>query len=58
MEEWVTLLSNFGFPVVLSIYLLLRFERKLDQLIDSLEQMNQNIQFTRWDLGKHRKPFD
>jgi hypothetical protein len=29
---WVALLGNFGFPIAISIYLLVRFERKIENL--------------------------
>ncbi|ESU34088.1 hypothetical protein G3A_02900 [Bacillus sp. 17376] len=29
---WTTILGNFGFPVMITIYLFLRFERKLEKL--------------------------
>lgn len=29
---WTTILGNFGFPIVITIYLFLRFERKLEKL--------------------------
>lgn len=32
MEEIFKALTNFGFPVVVSIYLLVRFEGKIDKL--------------------------
>jgi hypothetical protein len=32
MEEYFTILSNFGFPVAVASYLLFRFEKKLENL--------------------------
>lgn len=32
MQEFTTILSNFGFPVAIASYLLFRFERKLEML--------------------------
>ncbi|WP_066185635.1 MULTISPECIES: YvrJ family protein [Gracilibacillus] len=29
---WVTLIGNFGFPIAITIYLFVRFERKLKDL--------------------------
>lgn len=36
MEDFFNAVSNFGFPIVLTAYLLLRFEKKLDDLKDSI----------------------
>ena len=32
MENIISSISNVGFPVVLSVFLLLRFEKKIDEL--------------------------
>ncbi|MBO2536282.1 MULTISPECIES: YvrJ family protein [Rummeliibacillus] len=29
---WVSLLGNFGFPIAITIYLFLRFEKKFEKL--------------------------
>ncbi len=29
---WTTILGSFGFPIVITIYLFLRFERRLEKL--------------------------
>lgn len=29
---WISIIGNFGFPIAITIYLFVRFERKLDQL--------------------------
>ncbi|WP_084157619.1 YvrJ family protein [Oceanobacillus manasiensis] len=48
MEElprWAELLFNYGFPVTIGIYLLFRFERRIDSLtmaIMNLAVSNQN----------------
>ncbi len=38
MEEFFTLISNFGFPIVVAAYLLFRFENKIDKLSDVIAQ--------------------
>lgn len=40
MSEIFTALGNFGFPIVVSIYLLVRFEKKLDDLTDVIIENN------------------
>lgn len=32
MEEFLKLVSNFGFPIVVAAYLLIRLEKKMDDL--------------------------
>lgn len=39
MEEWITSVSNYGFPIVVSIYLLIRLETKLDYLTESIYEL-------------------
>lgn len=39
MKEFVDVLSNFGFPVALSCYLLWRFEKK----IEAMEKSNTSL---------------
>ncbi|WP_020008586.1 YvrJ family protein [Salinicoccus albus] len=38
--EWVPLVSEVGFPAVITFFLLYRMERKLDDLIISINQLN------------------
>lgn len=39
MENIITNISNVGFPVVLSIFLLLRFEKKIDELTKAIGEL-------------------
>lgn len=39
MEEIANLISNFGFPIVLVIYLFTRFEKRLTEVIDTIERL-------------------
>lgn len=43
MEEVANLISNFGFPIVLVIYLFTRFERLFKEVIESIERMEDLI---------------
>ncbi|HEY8361876.1 MAG TPA: YvrJ family protein [Tissierellaceae bacterium] len=43
MEEIYTGIANLGFPIVLSIYLLVRIEGKLNQLSDSILELSRAI---------------
>ncbi|MEK4539173.1 YvrJ family protein [Peribacillus sp. FSL K6-1552] len=40
---WVSLLGNFGFPIAITIYLFLRFEKKLEKLGDVIIQLAEVI---------------
>ncbi len=46
MDEVVTLIGNFGFPVAVSLYLLIRLEGKLETLTDSIHTLSEAI--NRW----------
>jgi hypothetical protein len=43
MEEVVVLIGNFGFPVAVSLYLLVRLEGKLETLTESIHSLSQAI---------------
>ncbi|MDI7740729.1 YvrJ family protein [Lysinibacillus fusiformis] len=38
-EQLINLICNNGFPIVVSIYLLLRFERKIECLEQSIQDL-------------------
>lgn len=39
MEEYLSAIANFGFPIVVSGYLLFRFETKIEKLEDSINKL-------------------
>jgi len=41
MEEVVVLIGNFGFPVAVSLYLLVRLEGKLETLTESIHALSE-----------------
>lgn len=43
MEEIVDLISNMGFPIAISLYLLIRIEGKLESLTISINNLSQTI---------------
>lgn len=49
MEEIYTHIANLGFPIVISIYLLVRIEGKLNQLTESINELSNTIEKTRKD---------
>lgn len=43
MEEIVNLVANIGFPIAISLYLLIRIEGKLESLTNSINNLSQTI---------------
>lgn len=43
LSEVMVLVGNFGFPVVLSIYLLVRIEGKLENLAECIRMLSDSI---------------
>ncbi len=43
MDEVFALISNLGFPVAVSIFLLVRLEGKMDELTASVKELSQAI---------------
>ena len=44
MEIWIPLISEYGFPVMITLYLLHRIEVKLDTLNDSIKSLAHVLQ--------------
>lgn len=42
-EHLLSQIGNFGFPLVLAIYLLVRFEKKIEKLTEVISQLESNI---------------
>jgi hypothetical protein len=43
MEDTLKQIGNFGFPIVISIYLLVRVEGKLEKLSESINELSRAI---------------
>ncbi|MCM3638707.1 YvrJ family protein [Sporosarcina luteola] len=43
-EALVNLISNFGFPIVITVYLLHRFEKKIDTLVENINKLSNAIE--------------
>ena len=43
MEEMLKLVGNFGFPIVLSVYLLVRIEGKLTEIYTSITELTKAV---------------
>ncbi|WP_312518637.1 YvrJ family protein [Anaerospora sp.] len=39
MEQLLTYVANYGFPMVITLFLLLRMETKLEQLTNSISEL-------------------
>ncbi|UCZ52048.1 YvrJ family protein [Bacillus shivajii] len=39
MESWLMMISDYGFPIAITIYLLHRIEKKLDQVVNSINHL-------------------
>lgn len=46
MEDIINLIDIFGFPVVLVIYLLTRFEKRFIKVIESIEELERLLRKT------------
>lgn len=43
MEDIFAQIANFGFPIALSIYLLVRLEGKMEKLTESINELSKSI---------------
>lgn len=43
MDEFINVISNIGFPIAISLYLLIRIEGKLENLTLSINDLSQTI---------------
>ncbi|MEZ0537153.1 YvrJ family protein [Caldicellulosiruptoraceae bacterium PP1] len=43
MQDLITSVANIGFPIVLCIYLLTRFETKIEALSQSIDRLSEMI---------------
>ena len=43
IEDLTPLVANLGFPIVVSLYLLVRVEKKLEELSACIKEANKNI---------------
>ena len=43
MEDLLTMIGNIGFPIAVSVYLLVRVENKLDQLTLAIRDLEEAI---------------
>ena len=53
MEEWIKMIGNVGFPIVVTLYLLHRIESKLDGVIVAIEKLPRQL-LKYDDLAKNK----
>lgn len=53
MEELAKLLTNYAFPVVVSLYLLTRLEKRMGSLEDTINELSRNINEMRDELKEN-----
>lgn len=44
MEQWMSLVGEVGFPIIVTLFLLYRIESKLDTLIKSIQSLPEKLQ--------------
>lgn len=44
MEEMVKLVNNVGFPIAITVFLLLRMEKKVDDLSTSISKLSTSVE--------------
>ena len=53
---WISIIGNFGFPIALTIYLFVRFERKIEELEKVIIELSTVIRnFSKKKLIKSHK---
>ncbi len=45
-DQLIKIISDVGFPIAVSLYLLLRIEKKLDEITKALTSLDKNITST------------
>ena len=43
VEAWIDFIANVGFPIFITIYLLVRLERIMAKVIDSLDEQKKRL---------------
>lgn len=49
MEALLQSIGNYGFPIIVSAYLLVRIEAKLDQLTKSITELRSALLMSTWE---------
>ena len=52
INEWYNAIANIGFPIAIAIYLLIRFEKKIDGLWEDISRLEHALQDLKRTRGK------
>lgn len=52
METWISLISDVGFPAIITLYLLHRIEMKLEKLNDSITALPEKMREIEYSQKK------
>ena len=47
ISQWINIMGNFGFPIAITIYLFVRFEKKIDKLEVAITELGEIIRDSR-----------
>lgn len=43
VDNWIIVLGNFGFPIVITGYLLVRFEKRIESLAEAIDNLKDAV---------------
>lgn len=43
MDDMLIQIANYGFPIIITIYLLIRMETRLEKLSEAIQQLNETM---------------
>ena len=43
MEELLVQIGNYGFPILITVYLLIRMENRIEKLTESITELNNSL---------------
>lgn len=55
MEELIKVISNVGFPIAVAVYLLIRSERKMEVLSESIANLTLAVDKLNKEINKVKK---
>ena len=58
LQPLIALISNMGFPIAMSIYLLHRMEQKLDTMINLLSELNHHLKKDWLNNSSHVRKYN
>jgi hypothetical protein len=56
MNDILRAIADVGFPIVITVYLLMVFGKKLDRLSDAVEKLSRYVEGLSEGLGKRDSP--